>query len=70
MITYKKDQIFCYDNRDFIKYEYSNNINIFEKTKTKNTNKEKEENNKEEKLIKDMTNKNNLDEFELQTNTI
>ena len=31
MITYKKDEIFVYDNRDFVKYEYENNNFLFKK---------------------------------------
>ena len=34
MITYKRDDIFIYDNRDFIKYEYANNKNTFNQTKS------------------------------------
>ena len=34
MLTYKKDDIFIYDNRDFIKYEYANNKNMFNQTKS------------------------------------
>jgi hypothetical protein len=63
MITYKKDEIFCYDNRDFIKYEYSNNNNVFEKTKSKNS----KENIQEENLIQDMQ-KIKKNEFDKLTN--
>ena len=42
MITYKKDEIFVYDDRDFIKYEYANNSNLKRETTKCKDNKENE----------------------------
>ena len=42
MISYQKDEIFVYDDRDFVKYEYLNNNNNFKKYNKK----ENSENNK------------------------
>ena len=64
MINYKKDEIFIYDSRDFIKYEFSNNkqsfnINSKKESVEKNKNeenmieKEKEENGGNEKMKKE-----------------
>ena len=30
MITYKKDEIFVYDNREFVKYEFENHKNLYQ----------------------------------------
>ena len=56
MVTYKKDEIFVYDNRDFIKYEFVNNNDRFKKTGIKN--KENKENEQEENLNKNKSLKN------------
>ena len=48
MITYKKDEIFVYDNRDFVKYEYENNKDLF--INNKSINKENKENEHKENL--------------------
>ena len=49
MITYKKDEIFVYDNREFVKYEFENNKDLF--INTKSINKENKENEQKENLI-------------------
>ena len=43
MITYKKDDIFVYDNRDFIKYERANNSLLKKITTKSKDNKENEQ---------------------------
>ena len=60
MITYKKDEIFVYDNRDFIKYEHANN-SLYKNEITKI--KDNKENVRGENL-----NKKNRTLFEKQTN--
>ena len=67
MVTYKKDEIFVYDNRDFIKYEYVNNNDRFIKAKTKskeNKENEQEENLNNKKLKKNIVFDNNTDLYE------
>ena len=67
MVTYKKDEIFVYDNRDFIKYEYVNNNDRFIKAKTKskdNKENEQEENLNNKKLKKNIAFDNNTDLYE------
>ena len=54
MVTYKKDDIFVYDSREFVKYEYENNKNLYSKEKT--LIKENKENEQEENL--NLINKN------------
>ena len=51
MINYQKDEIFVYDARDFIKYEYLNNNKNFKENKKENS-----DNNKNDKS--DLNNKN------------
>ena len=67
MVTYKKDEIFVYDNRDFIKYEYVNNNDRFKKAKTKSKdNKENEqvENLNVKKVKKKIVYDNNTNLYE------
>jgi len=60
MIKKKKDEIFVYDDRDFIKYEYANNSNLKRETTKSKDNKENE---REENLNDKKINKvNGLDE--------
>ena len=68
MITYKKDDIFVYDNRDFIKYEFANNKDLFRMTKTMS--KENKENIQEEnqKIFDKNKNKKSNLEFDKLTN--
>ena len=64
MITYKKDEIFVYDNRDFIKYEYNNNNHLFKMSNI--ISKDNKENEQVENLNKNSKNKNL--EFDKLTN--
>ena len=56
MINYKKDEIFVYDNRDFIKYEFKNNKQSFNMS----VKKENEENNKNEENKKKKDKETNV----------
>ena len=60
MITYKKDDIFVYDNREFIKYERANNP-LLKKLTIKN------KDNKENEQLENL-NKKGSSVFEKQTN--
>ena len=65
MITYKKDEIFVYDDRDFIKYEYSNNSNLKRETTKCKDNKENErEENLNNKKINNVLDEKQTNLFE------
>ena len=67
MLTYKKDDIFVYDNRDFVKYEFSNNKNMFSKMKISSKENKENEHDENKGELNEKNKKPNI-EFDKLTN--